>query len=251
VFLGYSSSHLSYRCFDLASQRIYVSCYVRFHENVFLFANFEQIAPSISTSTQPTHLCTLITSPIFHPVDPPITPPNGSATLPAPQTQPPRSLPLFATIPSSHSPALMSPFAYFFDDHYVGTSSPSSELHLSRSVTTASTDFAAGSPLSATVNYGSLVCWWFFVFACFIGSRHLLFDSGLLGNLDVLIFVSDSWVRDWLWLRKVLTPLAHPIWVKLLRDLMWFKRFWKLSCQWFCKNKEEKFFSVRRSYLIG
>jgi hypothetical protein len=101
------------------------------------------------------------------------------------------------------------------------------------------------------VNYGSLVCWWFFVFACFIGSRHLLFDSGLLGNLDVLIFVSDSWVRDWLWLRKVLTPLAHPIWVKLLRDLMWFKRFWKLSCQWFCKNKEEKFFSVRRSYLIG
>jgi hypothetical protein len=53
----------------------------------------------------------------------------------------------------------MSPFAYFFDDHYVGTSSPSSELHLSRSVTTASTDFAAGSPLSATVNYGSLVCW--------------------------------------------------------------------------------------------
>ena len=126
VFLGCGSSHLGYRCFDLASQCIYVSRHVRFHENVFPFANSEQIAPSTSTSTHPTHLCTLITSPIFHPADPPITPPSGSATLPAPQTQPPRSPPLSATIPPSHSPALMSPSVYFSDDHYGGTSSPSS-----------------------------------------------------------------------------------------------------------------------------
>jgi histone deacetylase 1/2 len=51
VFLGYSSSHLGYRCLDLASQRIYISRHVCFHENVFLFANFEQIAPPTSTST--------------------------------------------------------------------------------------------------------------------------------------------------------------------------------------------------------
>jgi histone deacetylase 1/2 len=84
VFLGYSSSHLSYRCLDLASQHIYISRHVCFHENVFPFANSEQIAPPISTSTQPTHLPTLITSPVFHPVDPPITPPSGSVTFPAP-----------------------------------------------------------------------------------------------------------------------------------------------------------------------
>jgi histone deacetylase 1/2 len=35
VFLGYSFSHLGYRCLDSASQRIYVSRHVRFHENVF------------------------------------------------------------------------------------------------------------------------------------------------------------------------------------------------------------------------
>jgi len=41
VFLGYSSSHLGYRCLDLASHRIYVSHHVCFHENVFPFANSE------------------------------------------------------------------------------------------------------------------------------------------------------------------------------------------------------------------
>jgi uncharacterized membrane protein len=51
VFLGYSSSYLGYRCLDLASQCIYVSRHVRFHENVFPLAKSEQIAPPISTST--------------------------------------------------------------------------------------------------------------------------------------------------------------------------------------------------------
>jgi histone deacetylase 1/2 len=37
VFLGYSSFHLGYRCFDLESHRIYVSRHVRFHETVFPF----------------------------------------------------------------------------------------------------------------------------------------------------------------------------------------------------------------------
>ena len=56
VLLGYSSSHLSYRCLDLASHRIYVSRHVRFHENVFPFANSEQLTHSPVPSTQPTHL---------------------------------------------------------------------------------------------------------------------------------------------------------------------------------------------------
>jgi hypothetical protein len=50
----------------------------------------------------------------------------------------------------------MSPSACFSDDHYAGTGSPSSELHLSRSVTTASTNSAAGSPSSTAVNSSSL-----------------------------------------------------------------------------------------------
>jgi len=40
-FLRYSSSHLGYRYLNLASQHIYVSCYVCFHEDVFPFAKSE------------------------------------------------------------------------------------------------------------------------------------------------------------------------------------------------------------------
>jgi hypothetical protein len=41
LFLGYTSSHLGYRCLDLASQCIYVSHHVHFHEDVFPFTKFE------------------------------------------------------------------------------------------------------------------------------------------------------------------------------------------------------------------
>jgi len=44
VFLGYSSSHLGYRCLDFTSQRIYVSRHVHFYEGVFPFTESEQIA---------------------------------------------------------------------------------------------------------------------------------------------------------------------------------------------------------------
>jgi len=50
VFFGYSSSHLGYRCFDIASHRIYISRHVRFHEHVFPFDNSEHIA-KVSTTT--------------------------------------------------------------------------------------------------------------------------------------------------------------------------------------------------------
>ena len=42
------------------------------------------------------------------------------------------------------------------------------------------------------------------------GSRNLVFGLGLLENPVVLVFVRDLRVRDWLWLGKVLAPLAHP-----------------------------------------
>ena len=56
MFLGYSSSHLGYRCLDLASHRIYVSRHVHFHENIFSIANSEHLTHTPVPSTQPTHL---------------------------------------------------------------------------------------------------------------------------------------------------------------------------------------------------
>jgi len=70
MFLGYSSSHLGYRCLDLVSQHIYVFCHVCFHEDVFPFANSEQIAQQPFTSSQPTHLLTLTLSQNFQPTAP-------------------------------------------------------------------------------------------------------------------------------------------------------------------------------------
>jgi hypothetical protein len=67
VFLGYSSSHLSYHSLAIASQRIYIFRHVCFHEHVFPFNIFEQIAQS--TSHSPSDLAilpNLLISPLFH-----------------------------------------------------------------------------------------------------------------------------------------------------------------------------------------
>jgi len=49
VFLGYSSSHLCYRCLDLTFQCIYVSSHICFHEDVYPFMNSEQITYTPNT----------------------------------------------------------------------------------------------------------------------------------------------------------------------------------------------------------
>jgi len=41
VFLGYNSSNLGYRCLDLASQHVYASRHVHFHEIMFSFTKSE------------------------------------------------------------------------------------------------------------------------------------------------------------------------------------------------------------------
>jgi len=51
VFFSYSLSHLSYRCFDIASQCIYISRHVRFHEHVFPFDRSKHIAQSSSPTS--------------------------------------------------------------------------------------------------------------------------------------------------------------------------------------------------------
>jgi len=73
-----------------------------------------------------THLDYLLN---FHPADPPITTTSSSVAPPASHKHPPHSLTLSATIPPSSNPALLSPSACFFDDHYAGIGSPPLELH--------------------------------------------------------------------------------------------------------------------------
>jgi histone deacetylase 1/2 len=117
VFLGYSSSHLGYRCLDSASDRIYVSRHVRFHENVFPFADSSQLTRTPAISSQPTHLPNLITPYNFLPATPQNASPASSATPQAPTKQPYRSLPMSTTIPPPPSPTPMSASACFSNDH--------------------------------------------------------------------------------------------------------------------------------------
>jgi hypothetical protein len=65
VFLGYSSSHLGYRCLDLESGRVYVSRHVRFHEHVFPFKKSEQVTTPLVPPTPPTYLSSLHPLPVF------------------------------------------------------------------------------------------------------------------------------------------------------------------------------------------
>ena len=80
VFFDYSSSYSGYQCLDIASQCIYISRYICFHEHVFPFNRSKQIAQSSSPSSIPpttTLLPNLLHSPLFHT---PTAPPHHSST---------------------------------------------------------------------------------------------------------------------------------------------------------------------------
>ncbi|GJU00292.1 ribonuclease H-like domain-containing protein [Tanacetum coccineum] len=92
IFLGYPANHRSYRCLDLASNKIIISRHVRFDEDVFSFGNvtssntltYDFLLPPIQTTTNvPT------TEPFVQHIDEPNNPitPHHSA-LPTSPLQP-------------------------------------------------------------------------------------------------------------------------------------------------------------------
>jgi len=137
VFLGYSNSHLGYRCLDLTSKRIYLARHVRFHEHVFPLGKSEQIA------VPPTHP-TAATIPVtlYHPKPP-------SSALP----------PLPPTPPTSHlAPLPLS--ACYYHDHVVGTGSdlpPSHAVQVQIAPFSSPGSSPAGSPILAMTPADSTV----------------------------------------------------------------------------------------------
>ena len=81
VFLGYSTSHVGYRCLDLSSKRIYLARHVRFHETVFPFDKTKQIAATPKQTSAPSIPVTLL--PLMQPSSVPSPLPH---TLPTPHS---------------------------------------------------------------------------------------------------------------------------------------------------------------------
>jgi len=149
VFLGYSSSHLGYRCLDLESDRIYVSRHVHFHENIFPFAKSEQITSSPVPLTPPTYLPSLNPPRSFQPTTYQ-TGPNHNPILSSAAPHQPTLLPIDSATPSSPShTAILSPYACLSNDHCAGTGSPSPDAHVLRSAVIEQPGFATASPVSA------------------------------------------------------------------------------------------------------
>ena len=94
VFYDYSSSHLGYQCFDIESYHMYIFCHVCFHEHVFPFDNFEQIAQVLAqnhTLFPATIVPNLTHTLLFTDHDTPH--PASASTLHSPPTKTPQSLP--------------------------------------------------------------------------------------------------------------------------------------------------------------
>ena len=121
-FLGYSSSHLGYRCLDLESDRVYVSRNVRFHETVFPFKKFEQITTPPVPPTPPTYLPSLHPPSCFQPIHSQIGR-NHNPLLPLVAPPQPAPLPIVSADPASPShTAILAPCACLSNDYCAGTS---------------------------------------------------------------------------------------------------------------------------------
>ena len=129
VFLGYSTSHLYYRCLDLSSHRIYNARHVQLHEHTFPLATSKHIhsLPTLKTSTflpqltslshiSSYHLPTYLTLVSHAPIESPDSYTPGAPVLPHPISI------------NSHK---LSPHASFFVDQCPGTCLASSSQHVS------------------------------------------------------------------------------------------------------------------------
>ncbi|KAM0072744.1 putative RNA-directed DNA polymerase [Helianthus debilis subsp. tardiflorus] len=96
VFLGYSTSHYGYRCFDLHSNRLYIARHVRFNEHAFPF----QPSPS---SAQPTPQSPYYSSYPTPPISPDQTPTTSAHSHPPAQAQT-STTPAHSTSPAPTSP---------------------------------------------------------------------------------------------------------------------------------------------------
>ncbi|KAJ0542271.1 putative RNA-directed DNA polymerase [Helianthus annuus] len=100
IFLGYSTSHHGYRCFDPESDRIYIARHVRFIEHVFPFS---KQTSNTSPVPDPTPYVSAYPTPDLSTTTQPTPPPQSSPTLNSPP-QPPDSTP-----PSSNQPTSTPP----------------------------------------------------------------------------------------------------------------------------------------------
>ncbi|KAJ6969913.1 hypothetical protein NC653_034466 [Populus alba x Populus x berolinensis] len=126
VFLGYSSSHLGYRCLDLEFGRVYVSRHVCFHECVFPFKKCEQVTTPPVSPTPPTYLPSLQPPSCFQPL-PSQLGKTHNPPLPLAATPQLASLPVDSTDPASpptqpyYHHVLVFPMIIVQEQHIPGT----------------------------------------------------------------------------------------------------------------------------------
>jgi len=115
VFLGYSSFHLGYHCFDLSTSRMYIARQVKFHENTFPFACSEQTTSLPSSSLQTAlPALTFFPTPMTTPSTPslPLSPTPAHRVVASPPSpcpvnnSPSPSSPLYSA--TDHSPSMVS-----------------------------------------------------------------------------------------------------------------------------------------------
>jgi hypothetical protein len=143
LFLGYSSDHKGYRCLDLASHRIIISCHVVFDEDVFPLAgpspptDLDSLLESdpVPTTSQAPRLAPLPTprvasTPRLTPIPAPhaapsITPAPRAAlsTTPAPHAAPPTP-PAPCAAPSTPTARFADPALVYRRRCHVTTSAP-------------------------------------------------------------------------------------------------------------------------------
>ncbi|KAD2393789.1 hypothetical protein E3N88_40766 [Mikania micrantha] len=108
VFLGYSTAHHGYRCFDPISDRLYLARHVRFNESSFPFASITSPVSTIPSSASPY----VSSYPSFHShPEPTVSPPPPAPIQPSASNSPPTSTHSSSSVtpPSPHPTSSTAP----------------------------------------------------------------------------------------------------------------------------------------------